>query len=184
MNNDVFQYSIYITGFSNLLLWLMLICFSGACLTGGLMMVISRFFLDKDGRKFSIMAFELPLSFNKFKTLTGNISIATKDTVRMNLRLDYFFMPFAYLFLLFTGWYLLHRFNCRITVCAYYYILFVPFTAWLFDILENLMAFACLTELTKTKAVLLFIFSLLKWILIIGYLLFLLALVTGIISCA
>ncbi len=103
MNNDFFEYHIYIKDFSRLLLWLMFVCFLGVFISGWAMSVMSRFFLTDKGRKFSIIDFELPYSFKRFKEIIDHISEKTKDTVRMNLKLDYYFMPFAYLLLFFGG---------------------------------------------------------------------------------
>jgi len=109
MNNDYFDYHIHIQNFSSLLLWLTVLCFLGIFITGYPMSVMSRFFLtEKDKEtgkvsKFSIIDFELPYSFTRFKNIIDRLSDNTKDTVRMNLKLDYKFMPFAYLFLFFGG---------------------------------------------------------------------------------
>src|SRR5215218_1744864 len=164
--NDVFDYHIHIQDFSRLLIWLMLVCFLGLCITSWAMMVMSRFFLtgkDKETgkiRKFSIIDFELPYSFTRFKNIVDHISDKTKDTVRMNLKMDYKFMPFAYLFLFFGGWYIMQRHHLFALNSDYYKILFFPFAAWLMDIVENKLAFACLEKLTKTNSRLLFFVSL------------------------
>jgi hypothetical protein len=133
------------------------------------MVVIRRFFLTKTGSRFSIMDFELPYSFTKFKGIIDNITDKTKDTVRMNLKMDYYFMLFAYFFLFFAGWYILRHQQNLLQEGNIYNMLWIPFAAWLFDILENKMAFACLEKLTKTNARLLLIFSLIKWLLIAMY---------------
>lgn len=171
--NDVFSYTINIPDFSNLLLWLMFLCFLGCCVTLWPMLIMSKFFLRKDGTRFSILLFQLPLSVSKFKTLVDTITDRTKDTVRMNLKIDYFFMPFAYFLLLFGGWLTLHRQQFSFAESDYYKFLFVPLAAWAFDIMENRMASSCIKSVTTTKARILFVLSLLKWILIIGYLIFL-----------
>lgn len=172
--NDVFSYNINIPDFSNLLLWLMLLCFLGCCVTLWPMLVMSKFFLRKDGSRFSILLFQLPLSVSKFKTLVDTITSRTKDTIRMNLKLDYFFMPFAYLLLLFGGWFTLHRQQYSFVDSDYYKLLFIPLFAWVFDILENKLAYSCIKSVTTTRARILFVVSLMKWILIIGYLIVLL----------
>jgi glucan phosphoethanolaminetransferase (alkaline phosphatase superfamily) len=89
MNNDVFDYHIYIEQFSSLLIWLMLVCFLGLCITGFAMIVISRFFLTKTASRFSIIDFEMPFSFTKFKGIIENTTDNTKETIRMNLKMDY-----------------------------------------------------------------------------------------------
>ena len=97
--NDSFDYHIHIEHFSSLLLWLTVVCMLGAIVTTVPMIIMSRFFLtEKDAvnkrvKRFSIIDFELPYSFSRFKKLIGNISANTKDTVRMSLRMDYYFMP-------------------------------------------------------------------------------------------
>ncbi len=169
MNNDVFEYRIYIEHFSNLLIWLTLVCFLGLCVTGFAIIVISRFFLTKAGTRFSIIDFELPLSFTRFKGIIDNTTDNTKDTVRMNLKMDYLFMLFAYLFLFFGGWYVLQQQQPLLQGSNIYKLLWMPFAAWFFDVLENTMALACLEKITKTNARMLFIFSLIKWLLIIVY---------------
>ena len=174
--NDVFDYHIHIQNFSRLLIWLMLVCLLGLFVTGWAMMVMGRFFLTEKNkesgrvRKFSIIDFELPYSFTRFKNITDTLSKRTKDTVRMNLKLDYLFMPFLYLFLFFGGWYMMHRHQLFALDNDNYKILFMPFAAWLMDIVENKLAFACLERLTKTNSRLLFFASLIKWLLIFGYL--------------
>jgi hypothetical protein len=180
--NDAFTYTINIPDFSSLLLWLMLLCFLGCCITLWPMLVMSKFFLRKDGSHFSILLFQLPFSISRFQALIDNISGRTKDTVRMNLKLDYYFMPFAYLLLLFAGWYLLHRHQFIFGESAYYKFLFAPLIAWIFDMLENRTAFTCIKSVTKAKARILFTVSLIKWILIIGYLLILLAIGVNILN--
>ncbi len=169
MNNDFFEYHIYIKDFSRLLLWLMFVCFLGVFISGWAMSVMSRFFLTDKGRKFSIIDFELPYSFKRFKEIIDHISEKTKDTVRMNLKLDYYFMPFAYLLLFFGGWYIMQRHHLLSLHHEYYKILFIPFAAWLFDIIENKMALSCLEKLTQTKSRFLFLASLIKWLLVFGY---------------
>jgi len=179
MNNDYFDYHIHIENFSALLLWLTLLCFLGIFITGYAMTVMSRFFLtekDKDTgkvKKFSIIDFELPYSFTRFKNLLGNLSANTKDTVRMNLKMDYKFMPFAYLFLFFGGWYIMQRHHLFSVNGDYYKILFFPFIAWVMDILENMLALECLVKPTKTNSRLLFFASLLKWLIIFTFLVWL-----------
>ncbi len=168
MNNDVFDYHIYIEQFSSLLIWLMLVCFLGLCITGFAMIVISRFFLTKTGSRFSIIDFELPFSFTKFKGIVDNTTDNTKETIRMSLKMDYYFMLFAYSFLFFAGWYVLQQ-QPLMQGSNIYKFLWMPFAAWFFDVLENTTASACLEKLTKTNARLLFIFSLIKWLLIVVY---------------
>ena len=92
-----------------------------------------------------------------------------KQYVRMNLKLDYYFMPFAYLLLFFGGWYIMQRHHLLSLHHEYYNILFIPFAAWLFDIIENKMALSCLEKLTQSKSRLLFLASLIKWLLVFGY---------------
>lgn len=180
--NDVFTYTINIPDFGNLLLWLILLCFLGCCITLWPMLIMNRFFLRKDGSQFSILLFQLPLSISKFQSLVDNISGRTKDTVRMNLKLDYYFMPFIYLLLLFGGWYVLHRQQFSFADSDYYKLLFVPLLAWVFDILENKTALASIKSVTKTGTRTLFIVALLKWVLIIGYLLGILAITLNILK--
>ena len=180
--NDVFSYTINIPDFSNLLLWLMLLCFLGCCVTLWPMLVMSKFFLRKDGSRFSILLFLLPLSVSKFQTLVDTITGRTKDTIRMNLKLDYFFMPFAYLLLLFGGWFTLHRQQFSFANSDYYKLLFIPLVAWVFDIVENRIAYSCIKSVTTTKARILFVVSLLKWILIIGYLILITAISMNILN--
>ena len=174
--NDVFDYHIHVEHFSWLLLWLTVVCVIGAVVTTMPMITMSRFFLTEadaiSGRvkHFSIIDFELPYSFSRFKNLIGHISEKTKDTVRMSLRMDYYFMPFAYLFLFFGGWYMMQRHHLFALHPDNYKILFLPFAAWLMDIVENKLAFACLANLTKTNSRLLLFASIIKWLLIFGYL--------------
>lgn len=167
--NDVFEYHIQIEDFSSLLVWLMLLCLLGVCITGWPMLVMSKFFLTKTGSRFSIINFELPFSFSKLKSIIENSTERTKETVRMNLKLDYYFMLFAYLLLFFAGWYVLHQQQLSFQESKAYKILWVPFIIWLFDILENKTAFASLENLTKTSARLLLVFSIMKWLLVVGY---------------
>ncbi len=143
------------------------------------MTIASGFFLtqkDKETgrvRKFSILDFELPYSFTRFTKIMNNLSDKTKDTVRMNLKLDYYFMPFAYLFLFFGGWYIMQRHHLFSLNSEYYKILYMPLAAWVMDIVENKLAFACLENGTKTNSRLLLFVSLIKWVLIFGYLILL-----------
>jgi hypothetical protein len=179
MNNDYFDYHIHIEKFSALLLWLTVLCFLGILIIGYAMTVMSRFFLtekDKETgkvKKFSIIDFELPYSFTRFKNIIDNLSDNTKDTVRMNLKLDYKFMPFAYLFLFFGGWYIMQRHQLFAVNAEYHKVLFFPFIAWVMDILENMLALECLVKMTKTNSRLLFFASLLKWLIIFTFLVWL-----------
>lgn len=168
--NDAFNYTINIPGFSSLLLWLMLLCFLGCCVTLWPMLIMTQFFLRKDGSRFSILLFQLPLSISRFQSLVNDINGNTKDTVKMNLKLDYYFMPFAYLLLLFGGWFVLHQ-QFVFGENDYYYFLLTPLVAWIFDILENKIAYSSIKSVTKAKTRVLFVVALLKWLLIIGYLL-------------
>lgn len=185
MEKDIFEYQVHIEQFSWILLWLMLLCFLGLIITGWTMQVMSRFFLTEknketgETRKFSIINFELPYSYANFKSIINNISERTKDTVRMNLNFDYYFMPFAYLFLFFGGWYMLHSNNYVFQESGYYRLLFIPFAAWFFDMVENKLALYCLDKLTKTNARMLFGVSLVKWLLIIGYIIIFLVICYG-----
>jgi hypothetical protein len=181
MNQDVFDYHIHIEKFSNLLVWLIFICFAGLCLTGFPMLVMSRFFFTKTGSRFSIINMELPFSFTKFRDIIDGTSNSTKDTMRMNLKLDYYFMIFAYLLLFFAGWFVLQRQETAQPDNTYR-LLWIPFIAWLFDILENKMALASLEKLSKAKARLLLVFSLVKWLLIAGYVLFMAAVYFGFVA--
>jgi hypothetical protein len=173
--NDSFDYHIHIEDFSSLLLWLTVVCLLGALVTTVPMIIMSRFFLTErdavNGRvkRFSIIDFELPYSFSRFKSLIGNISEKTKDTVRMSLRMDYYFMPFAYLFLFFGGWYIMQRHHLFELNPNHFKILWMPFIAWVMDITENKIAFACLGGLTKAKSWSLFFVSAVKWLLVFGY---------------
>ena len=179
--NDAFTYTVDIPGFSNMLLWLMLLCFLGCLVTLWPMLIMSQFFLRKDGTRFSILLFQLPLSISKFQSLVNDINGNTKDTVRMNLKLDYYFMPFMYLLLLFTGWYVLHQ-QFVFGESDYYYLLFAPLIAWVFDILENKIAYSSIKSVTKTKTRVLFMVALLKWLLIIAYLLLIVAISMNILN--
>src|SRR4051812_33252676 len=119
--NDIFHLEINIPDFSRLLLWCILISFSGLCLTASLTLVMGRFFLAKKkhetaGRNaadeyfpVSLFLFELPIPLTKFQRVTSILDDKMKETLRLNLKLHYFFMLFAYLSLLFTGWYFLHH---------------------------------------------------------------------------
>lgn len=179
MNNDIFDYHIHIEHFSSLLLWLTILCLLGIFITSWPMMMMSRFFLterDTDTgkvRKFSIIDFELPYSFRRFRNIVDHISEKTKDTVRMNLKLDFKFMPFAYLFLFFGGWYIMQRHHLFFLNDEVYKILFFPFIAWLMDAVENMLALECLVKLTKTNSRLLFFASTVKWLIIFAYLILL-----------
>ena len=177
MNPNPFEYTIYIERPDQLLLWLMLLCLLGFLITGWAMTAMSRFFFydasegkerEENLRPFSILQLELPWSYNKFQNITQHMPEKTKDTVRMQLRLDYYFMPFVYLFLFFGGCFVLWcKNNGETALDRYSFLLWIPFIAWLFDIIENKLIASSLVRTTRGKTTALLFFSSIKWIIAI-----------------
>lgn len=135
---------------------------------------------ETDGfSKFSIMQLELPWSSTKFQDIISGMSTQTKDTVRMQLHADNYFMPFMYLFLFFCGCYMILCYNTNdMAGGPSGYILWVPFIAWLLDIVENRLIDAAITSgnrlsvqilitalLKFTVAIIFFLYALIKYLL-------------------
>ena len=135
------------------------------------MKIVSGFFLDKKNKKFFITQFQFPWSYEKFKMMVDDIPDQRKDAVRMQLRIDYYFMPFVYSMLFFAGCYVLWFAGDQLTnpVNHYSYLLWVPFVAWVFDIIENKLISSSLKQPGRIKTLLLLSFSLAKWILAVSF---------------
>ena len=168
--NDVFDYRIHIEQFSHLLTWLTLLCLFGSALLFFAMNQVRRFFLTKTGATFSLFQIQLPFSHKAFTTLLGHVSPKTKDTVRLHQRLDRYFMTFIYPCLFFGGWYVLHLRQVYKYDPYAYDLLWLPLLIWLMDYLENQLVLRCLRSPTVSQSRLLLIFSLLKWLFLISYL--------------
>ena len=181
MNPDPFYFTITIDQPAGLLLALMVLCLLGTIITAWAMKIVSGFFLDKKNKKFFITQFQFPWSYEKFKMMVDDIPDHRKDAVRMQLRIDYYFMPFAYGLLFFAGCYVLWFTSKQLSnsVNHYTYLLWVPFLAWLFDIIENKLISSSLNQTSRTKTLLLLSVSLAKWILAVSF--YLLAVVVYII---
>jgi hypothetical protein len=170
MNPTPFEYCIYIDNPDRLLLWLMLLCVLGSLVTSWMMAAISKFFLyrvsgEDELKKFSIMQLEFPWSFEKFKNLIDQMTDKTKDTVRMQLNVDYYFMPFIYLLLFFGGCFVLWYYKSAGTsISQYNFLLWIPVATWLFDIIENKLIASSLESTSKFKTNTLLFFALAKWI--------------------
>lgn len=173
MNPDVFYYCFTIEQPGKILLVLMVVCLLGSIITLWAMLTVSKFFLDKDNNRFTIMRFQFPWSHAKLDALIKNIPENRKDAVRMQLKIDYYLMPFIYGLLFFAGCYVLWtgRQSAQVNT-AYYHLLWIPVLAWLCDIAENKLTFSSLNKPLKNKTRLLLGFSLLKWVLAVLFFLF------------
>ncbi len=168
MNGDVFFLTIEIENYSQFLGWLIFVCLMGTVLTGWLMLSVSRYFLTDKGERFSILQLQLPRSHQMYQELLLQLSNKTKTTVRLQLRIDLYFMPFFYGLLFFVGWYFYRTLgSLEAPRTAGLLLSWTPWIAWLLDIIENRLIAENLNTSTKTKTGFVFGFALLKWLSVI-----------------
>jgi hypothetical protein len=177
-----FVWQIVIHNPGQLLLAGLVLCFIGMILTTAIMSAISGFFYyklplkGKPGNsisnppryaRFSIM--DIQLRRRKIWEIIQGMDAKTKEAVKWQLQVDYYFMPFAYLFILFTGM-LAHLKNnlAGDLFDQLYLIIWLPLVAWVFDIIENNLLAAALTSQEKSGKGYIFIISRIKWLIAIA----------------
>jgi|GEM_PF-5159307 len=160
-----------------LLLTAMFILLAGALITTAMMSATTAFIVSTDTPPIAIKMPERPLTYTQLETLFYHTSAVTKMTIRTRLRIDFWFMPCAYLFLLCLGFYI--KLNAAFNDSwntPLSYIVYLPLLSWLFDLIENITAIKILDELTHTNAKVMYISSILKWLTVFVFIGFLLAL--------
>ena len=159
------------------LLWLTFICALGAISTSWQMSRMSNFFfykrLQPDGnmdkeenlwQQFSIMQLEFPRSKKSISEIITGMTTQVKETVRMQLRIDYYFMPFAYLFLLFGASFVLWRLKLDgYSISGLKPLLIFPFLCWALDIAENKLIASALTNPARPRSTLIYAIAFTKW---------------------
>ena len=170
MPADLFQYTLRIENFNQVLGWLMVLCGLVTLLTAWMMASVSRFFLTQTGQSFSILSLQLPWSFQQLQSLVGALPPKTKTAIRWQLGIDYWFMPFFYGLLFFANLYLERSYPAlQPTFLAGTLFQWLPMMAWLMDILENKLIVKTLDEPTKTEYYFLLTLASLKWGLILFF---------------
>jgi hypothetical protein len=176
-----FVWQIVIHNPGQLLVAGLVLCFIGITLTTAFMSAISRFFYYKLPAKeksensiseppkyarFSIM--DIQLRRQKIWKIIQGMDEKTKQAVKWQLQVDYYFMPFAYLFIVFTG--LLAHWKNELSADRFdqlYLLVWLPLVAWLFDIIENNLVADALTSQEKSNKGYIFIISMTKWLIAI-----------------
>lgn len=182
MGNEFVDWQIRLYHPGELLLVGMLVCLVGMLITTIIMASISKFFYYQPSKlaatnqplfllRFSIMALELP--GKKFDEIIQGVNKKTVEALQWQLKVDYYFMPFAYFFLVLAGSFVhLVYASENIVFDPSCFLVWLPFVAWVFDIVENVLISATLsTQTTSRKGAILF-FSAFKWLVVVGCLLF------------
>lgn len=166
-----------------MLRWLILFLAAGTVFWYTMLHILSKGFLvpptaaAPEGKRFSVFRLQLPFSHKAFRQFLEQLPDRTVKLLRWSLWVDFVFMAFVYPLLAVVAWYLLrHRAGGwgwqAAVLCA---ATWLPFVAWGLDILENILSFACLKQLSPFKSRLLLLTALLKWAAV-------LAVVTGLLS--
>lgn len=153
----------------------MFICFMGLVITSALMLPGYLFFQTKDGKRLSMIKLEFPQRYDKLQDTLLSTSQKAKDVVRFNLRMDFIFMPCLYILMYCLARLIWLHSGLNEWQASLGWICFLPYANWLLDILENTMTFEVLSDPTKKNALFMFIFSTLKWLAGLVYIVYLLA---------
>lgn len=182
MDEKIFYWQIIIHYPGQILFAGLILCFLGMIITTAIMISISKFFyyrthldasvknnvaISEGNQHFSIMALELP--GKKFWNIVEGMDQKTKQAVIWQLKVDYFFMPFAYVSLLIAGCFVhLKQGNTNAWFSETYLLAWLPLVAWLFDIIENKLIRLAITSLNKNVKMLILLFSATKWLIVAG----------------
>jgi hypothetical protein len=166
---DPICYCIKIHCPDNLLLFGIFATFLGFMSIGRLMLVAGKFVVDENGNRISVMRLEVPKNVEAFTTTLSKMTEKSKYAARLNLNLDFLFMPFLYMCMYFIATYVQLRFeyNHAITdawMTGLIVIRFLPFLTWLLDIAENLFTLMALKKPGKALVNLMRFVSVLKWL--------------------
>jgi len=156
--------------------WLIWIFIAGFLITLRILVIQSNFYYytDKNNNPVKISTIrdlELWRDYNRFFIVITSLSDKMKETIRRGLRADYVFMFFAY-----GGLYLLARWAAHCFVqnafwsVVWLYSRWLPLVAWVMDISENIFSAVLLRNISKTTAQIQRILSLLKWLIVVLYL--------------
>jgi hypothetical protein len=170
-----FQITFQITCPCHLLDWLIWLFIAGFLITGRILVVSSGFYFytDKNNQPVKISTIrdlELWRDYSRFLTMICGLSDKMKDSILRGLRMDYFFMFFAY-----GALYLLARWVAHCFVQNDYWPViwlnarWLPLIAWVMDISENIFTAMVLRNISKTKARIQRVASALKWLLVMIY---------------
>lgn len=157
--------------------WLLLFLLAGAVFWSVILHILSRGFLGAptvrypEGKLFSILRLQLPFSHTAFRKFLEQLPAKSLKPVRWSLWIDFLFMAFVYPLLACCCWYLL-RHAAPVAApgdngfCSTGWLrigIWLSFAAWLMDILENVLLFACLKHLSWFRSRALLLAALLKW---------------------
>ena len=147
-----------------LLLTAMFILLAGALITMSMMSATTGFIYTNGTPMQRIKIPEWPMKYPALENLFLNTSEVTKQTIRSRLKIDFYFMPCAYLFLLCLGFYTQLNLDTETFLeNIFNYIIYLPMCSWVFDIGENILALKQLNELSKPAASWLYAASICKW---------------------
>jgi hypothetical protein len=182
MGNEVYNWQVQIHHPGQLLIVGMVICLLGMILTSAIMAAIGNFFYytpavemnrvtDADlpvlQKRFSILAMELP--GKKFQDIVQGMDKKSREDLVWQLKIDYYFMPFAYGFLLLAGSFVHWTYASRgLNFDSLFLLVWLPLVAWLFDIIENKLIAASLNNFTGSGKAGILIFSSAKWFIALG----------------
>jgi hypothetical protein len=163
------EYCVRIYCPDNLLLFAIFLSFLSAMAIGRMMLNASKFILNKKGQRLSIIELEMPKTFARFTDTLANMSAKAKEAVRLNLILDFFFMPCLYLCMFFVAIYTMHRlaqghFVNDVWVNALSVVRLLPFLTWALDITENMFTLSLLRQPSRKGVIWMKFFSIVKWL--------------------
>ncbi|MDI3321506.1 hypothetical protein [Pinibacter soli] len=163
------DYSIRIYCPDNLLLFAIFLSFLSALAIGRMMLNASKFILNKKGQRLSIIELEMPKTFARFTDTLANMPAKAKEAVRLNLILDFFFMPCLYLCMFFVATYAKHRlaYNHSVNdvwINALSVVRLLPFLTWALDITENMFTLSLMRLPSRRGIIWMKFFSIVKWL--------------------
>ncbi|MBV4359291.1 hypothetical protein [Pinibacter aurantiacus] len=153
----------------NLLLFAIFLSFLSAMAIGRMMLNASKFVMNKKGQRLSIIELEMPKTFARFTDTLANMTAKAKEAVRLNLILDFFFMPCLYLCMFFVATYVKHRlaYNHSVNdvwICALSWVRLLPFLTWALDITENMFTLSLMRQPNRRGVIWMKFFSIVKWL--------------------
>jgi hypothetical protein len=136
---------------------------------GRMMLNASKFILNKKGQRLSVIELEMPKTFARFTDTLANMPAKAKEAVRLNLILDFFFMPCLYLCMFFVATYTRHRLTEShvvndVWVNALSVVRLLPFLTLALDITENMFTLSLLRQPSRKGVIWMKFFSIVKWL--------------------
>ncbi|WP_404986273.1 hypothetical protein ACI513_03960 [Chryseobacterium sp. M5] len=158
------NFHVYMENFEQLILWIAILCVFGTIICHAYLSLLSKnFFYElkvddiKISRNFSIIDLQLPYKKSLFTEILINVNSKTEKLVEKSLKIDSYFMPFAYGSIFFLTVFLFLKFKnpelanhsqmSMILKCSF----LLPLISYVADILENHVTYKLIRKISILK---------------------------------